>query len=326
MRSWRSLQPGVWGGRLGSVGTGTGETPNGVLARLAALRQHRRGEQRSPHKPLLVLLALGRLTATGTSELPWSEAEPALAALIAEFGPPSRTGRAQSAAYPFTRLRADGVWVLDQDVPMDLVGPLAARHVSGRFEASVEAELRASPELVRSAARDLVLSNFPDTVAPDVLEAVGLDAEVVLNAVEALPGAAVVPAARRRDPAWRPAVLQAWDRQCAFCGYDGQLAAASVGIDAAHVRWFAFDGPDALDNGLALCVLHHKLFDLGVLGLDHGLRVLVSAVFTARTEAGRAVYALHGRKLTPRPGTVVPADEHVSWHAREVFKGEPLRA
>jgi putative restriction endonuclease len=52
------------------VGTGAGETPGGVLARLAALRQHRRGEQRSPHKPLLVLLALGRLTATGSSELP----------------------------------------------------------------------------------------------------------------------------------------------------------------------------------------------------------------------------------------------------------------
>jgi len=307
------------------VGIGTGEIPGGVLARLATLRQHRRGEQRSPHKPLLVLLALGRLTAHGTSKLPWSEAESELTVLITEFGPPSRTARAQSAAYPFTRLRADGVWVLDQDVPMDLVGPLAAGHVSGRFEASVEAELRASPELVRSAARDLVLSNFPDTVAPDVLEAVGLDPGVVLNAVEVLPGTAMVPAARRRDPAWRSAVLQAWDRQCAFCGYDGQLAAASVGIDAAHVRWFAFDGPDALDNGLALCVLHHKLFDLGVLGLDYRLRVLVSAVFSARTEAGRAVYALHGRKLTPRPGTVVPADAHVSWHAREVFKGEPLR-
>jgi putative restriction endonuclease len=306
------------------VGVEPSKSPSGVLARLAALRQHHRGEQRSPHKPLLVLLALGRLTATGTSQLTWSEAEPALAGLIAEFGPPSRTSRAQSATYPFTRLRADGVWVLNQDVPMDLVGPLAAGHVSGRFEASVEAELRANPGLARSAARDLVLSNFPDTVAPDVLEAVGLDPAAVLNAVDVLPGTAVVPE-RRRDPAWRSAVLQAWDRQCAFCGYDGQLVAASVGIDAAHVRWFAFDGPDALDNGLALCVLHHKLFDLGVLGLDRRLQVLVSAVFTARTEAGRAVYALHGRKLTPRPGTVVPAEAHISWHAREVFKGEPLR-
>ena len=88
-----------------------GDEASDVLARLASLRQHRQRGRRSPHKPLLVLLALGRLAATGSSELPWSSAEAVLADLIAEFGPPSGTGRAQSAAYPFTRLRADGVWV-----------------------------------------------------------------------------------------------------------------------------------------------------------------------------------------------------------------------
>jgi putative restriction endonuclease len=121
-------------------------------------------------------------------------------------------------------------------------------------------------------------------------------------------------------------VLLAWDRQCAFCGYDGQLAGATAGIDAAHVRWFTFDGPDDPDNGLALCVLHHKLFDLGVLGLDLSLRVLVSGMFTARTPAGRAVYELHRRPLTPRPGTTTPAARHITWHSREVFKGKPLAA
>jgi hypothetical protein len=63
------------------------------------------------------------------------------------------------------------VWVLDQDVQMDLVGPLARGHVTGRFEASVESALRTRPALIRAAVRDLVLSNFPATVAPDVLEA-----------------------------------------------------------------------------------------------------------------------------------------------------------
>jgi putative restriction endonuclease len=297
-----------------------------VLARLAALRQHRQGGQRSPHKPLLVLLALGRLTRDGSSELPWSAAESALADLVAEFGPVSATGRAQSAAYPFTRLRADGIWVLDQDVPMDRVGPLAHGQVTGRFEDSVEAALRADPQLVGQVARSLVLSNFPETLAPDVLEAAGLDPDTVLGAGDDAASVAPDAGARRRDPLWRAAVLRAWDRQCAFCGYDGQVGGASAGIDAAHVRWFSFGGPDDLDNGLALCVLHHKLFDLGVLGLDTGLRVLVSDVFTARTGAGRAVYDLHGRELQPRPGTAAPAGGHVSWHASEVFKGRPLAA
>lgn len=270
------------------------------------------------------MLALGRLDAFGSSEVPWSVAESALGDLIAEFAPPSRSGRAQSAAYPFTRLRADGVWVLDQDVPSDLVRPLADRSVAGRFEASVESALQADLSLIHSVARSLVLGNFPETVARDVLEAVGLDPGAVLDGADVLPNERRGAGQRQRDPRWRSAVLQAWDRQCAFCGYDGQLAGASVGIDAAHVRWFAFDGPDDLDNGLALCVLHHKLFDLGVLGLDAGLRLVVSKVFSARTVAGRSIYELHGRNLRPRPGTVVPAAGHVSWHGREVFKGEPL--
>lgn len=208
---------------------------------------------------------------------------------------------------------------------MDLVGPLASQHVSGRLAPSVESALRDDPALVRMAARALVLSNFPETVAPDVLAAVGLDPDAVLSPDD-LSNDRRAALQRRRNPAWRTAVLQAWDRQCAFCGYDGQMAGASAGIDAAHVRWFTFDGPDDLNNGLALCVLHHKLFDLGALGLDLNLRVQVSAVFTARTSAGRTVYELHGRLLTPRPGTITPSADHITWHTREVFKGKPLAA
>jgi len=84
------------------------------------LRQHGRSGQRSPHEPLLVLLGWDCLAATGTSELPRSGAEPALAGLIAGFGAPSRAGQAQGGAYPFTGLRADGMWVLDQDVPIEI--------------------------------------------------------------------------------------------------------------------------------------------------------------------------------------------------------------
>ena len=52
----------------------------------------------------------------------------------------------------------------------------------------------------------------------------------------------------------------------------------------------------------------------------------LSAAFSARTPAGRTVYDLHGQGLSPRPGTAVPAAVHVSWHIREVFKGDPLPA
>ncbi|WP_372440387.1 phosphorothioated DNA-binding restriction endonuclease [Actinokineospora baliensis] len=287
-----------------------------VVRLLASLRQHRHAGRRSPHKPLLVLFALGQLIATGSSAVSWTADWQRLADLIRDYGPPSTAAPQQRAAYPFTRLRSDAIWTLDHDVPMDRVSPLTANSVVGRLSGPLENALR-HPHIAAAAARQLVDAEFPPSVAPDVLLAVGLDPDTIL-------AAAPPPASRRRSPTWAAAILLAWDRQCAFCGFDGQLGAATVGLDAAHIRWFTFDGPDDPDNGLALCSLHHRLFDRGALGLDTDLRITVSSSFTSRTTAGRTTYDLHGRQLQLRPGTTSPAHAHLDWHIREVFKGPAL--
>ena len=212
------------------------------------------------------------------------------------------------------------MWTLDSDVPMDNVGPLR-EGVTGRLEEALEAALRDRPQLLDEAARGLVESHFPGTVAPDVLVAVGLDPDL-------LDGSALVgrgrTAERRRSSAWPIAIIEAWDRQCAFCGFDGAAGGGVVGIEAAHVRWFKLGGPDDLDNGLALCSLHHKLFDRGMLGLGEDYAVVVSRRFSARTPNGRAVYDLQGQRLRPRPGTALPAATHVRWHTEQVFQGQSL--
>jgi putative restriction endonuclease len=294
----------------------------GALERLTSLRQYQGDGKRAPHKPLLVLLALGQFVETGSSALSWSVVEARMQQLLAEFGPPS-SARSGSAAYPFTRLRADGVWHLSRDVPNDNVGPLAISPIEGSFTSDIEEELRRDPAAVARVARRVVEQQFPMTLAPDVLMAVGLDAEIVLTDPTVLRAA---DAKRRRDPNWRRAVIEAWDRSCAFCGYDGAVAGAPAGPEAAHVRWFNFGGPDELDNGLALCSLHHKLLDRGALGLREDQAITVSSSFSASSDAARAVYDLHGRHLRPRPGTRLPSSEYIAWHTTEVFKGEPLTA
>jgi putative restriction endonuclease len=265
-------------------------------------------------------MALGRLAETGSSEPPWSEAEERLADLIAEFGPATHTDRRQSAAYAFTRLRTDGVWQFSRDVPMDNVHPLDEAPITGRLESSLEIALSRSGQ-IEQAARLLVDAQFPRTVAPDVLIAVGLDPDQVFAICSS---AAKVAEGRRRSSWWPPAILEAWDRQCAFCGYVGQLGSSSVGLEAAHIWWFNLGGPDELNNGIALCSLHHKLFDRGALGLDQEYRIRVSAVYTARTEAAKRIYDLQSRPLRPRRGTALPAGEHVAWHGREVFRGQTI--
>jgi putative restriction endonuclease len=204
-----------------------------ALEHLTALRQYQGDGRRAPHKPLLVLLALGQLANTGSSSLPWSVVQERLGDLLAEFGTAS-AGGATSAAYPFTRLRSDGVWQLSRDVPNDNVGPLNAEPIEGRFVPEIEQELLASRDTVYSVARTLVESQFPLTIAPDVLAAVGFDPDVVFGSTVAA-GATVE--VRKRDVNWRRQIVAAWDRSCAFCGFDGALNGAPVGIEASHIRW-----------------------------------------------------------------------------------------
>jgi putative restriction endonuclease len=105
-------------------------------------------------------------------------------------------------------------------------------------------------------------------------------------------------------------------------GWDGRLAGEAVGVEAAHVRWFNIDGPDALDNGLCLCSLHHKLLDTGAIGITARHAVAVSARFVGRGfVAEQLVLALLGRELAePQTGLPGLAEAHIEWHTAQVFR------
>jgi putative restriction endonuclease len=172
-------------------------------------------------------------------------------------------------------------------------------------------------------AHHLLDENFAESLHSDLCEAVNLDLEAL--EVEAVRTRAKE-LARRRDPAFRERILVAYEYRCAMCGYDGRLGAAAVALDAAHIRWWAFDGPDTVENALCLCSFHHKLLDRGVLGISDDRRVSVSAHFVGR---GRAAEELVLRLvdeplLAPQPGNPHPDPAHVGWHTREVFR-PPVR-
>ena len=62
----------------------------------------------APHKPLLVLYALGRWQ-RGLKEVTFREAEPAPDRPAREFGPPRKSDHPEQ---PFWRLQRDGVWAV----------------------------------------------------------------------------------------------------------------------------------------------------------------------------------------------------------------------
>ncbi len=286
------------------------------LARAATLRQWTNNGARAPHKPLLLLYALGRYQQDADQELGYSAVEEDLKRLLAEYGPGNRT----TPAYPFHHLVSDGVWEVrtrrGAGSPGSGVRELRNSGAAGRLTRDLRAALRRDPSLLSRMARTLLELHFPPSLHQELCEATGLE----LDCAETQP---LIPRRRPRSQALRELVLTAYEYRCAFCGYDGRIGIIPVGLEAAHVYWRALGGPDELDNTLCLCSLHHKLFDKGVLGVSDEHRVMVAQRFVGHSTAARdQVIALTGRPLLgPQLGTPSIAPIHRSWHTAQVFHG-----
>ncbi len=187
---------------------------------------------------------------------------------------------------------------------------LLAKNATGGFSPEVRAALQADPDLATEIAARLLESHFPESIHPDILAAVGLTLGVDKTA------------AKKRDPQFRQRVLTAYEYRCAVCGFDVRLGSVSIALDAAHIQWHQAGGPDEESNGLALCVLHHKTFDLGAFMVNPDGVLLVSDQAHGTEGFQEALMSRHGKAVRPpqryewRP---MPAS--LDWHAREVFKG-----
>ncbi len=289
------------------------------LDRVGALRQWRQHGERAPHKPLLLLYALGRLRTNGPNPISFASAEPKLAALLDEFGPPRKT----TAAYPFRRLaNDDSLWIVETptgEEPGESPARLRDLAATGRLDESFARALEQDPGLLILIARYLLEDNWPPSLHDEIATAVGLDLDTEEVTLVRKRLADVV---RRRDPGFRERVLMAYEYQCAICGFDGRLDNAVVGLDAAHVRWWSDEGPDSVDNGTCLCNLHHVLFDKGVLGVTSEHEITVSKRFVGRSATARAlVLDLVGRPIIePLAGESPIATEHLEWHTAQVFR------
>ncbi|GAA2074196.1 HNH endonuclease [Streptomyces albiaxialis] len=290
------------------------------IERTGRLKQWTREGERAPHKPLLMLYALGSFQRDPDAALRFTDVERDLLGLLRAYGPRRET----TPAYPFHHLATDGVWeVRTEDgggSPGPRVGALRASGAAGRLAPGLREALAREPDLLGQLAHTLLGLHFPPSLHTDI----ALDAGLDLEAADALRGIPREARDRPRAAGIRRRVLAAYAYRCAFCGFDGRLGRTPVGLEAAHVRWWAFRGPDAVANGLCLCALHHKLFDKGVLGLGPERRILVSDAFDgAGTAARTQVRELRGRPVAvPEDGSEPVAAPYAEWHRREVFKGD----
>src|SRR5262249_51518867 len=157
---------------------------------------------------------------------------------------------------------------------------------------------------------EILSQHFPPSVFGDILDSVGLDIqfEQVVR--------------RRRDPDFRERVLVAYEYRCAICGYDLRMGSQHVALEAAHIKWHVAGGPDFDTNGLALCSMHHKLFDLGAFTVGDDLSLHVSRKANGTTGLSEWLMLFHGRLLRKAQSERWrPSVEYLKWHREEVFHG-----
>jgi putative restriction endonuclease len=274
-----------------------------------------RGDQRAPHKPLLILYALGRWSRGDQADIPFADVNRDLTELLKEFGPSRQSYHPE---YPFWRLQNDGVWSVTSNAPLPSrqsntdppKGALLSNAAVGGFTDEVKAALRSAPSLVGKIAALLLERHFPETIHQDILQDVGLDLTPTLTTTR-----------RRRDPNFRKRVLTAYEYRCAVCGFDLRLGSVAVALDAAHIRWVQAGGPDEEKNGMALCVLHHKLFDLGAFTLEAGGHLLVSEQAHGGVGFEDSLMRHHGGPVRrPQRPEWYPDPGYLAWHGREVFR------
>ena len=296
----------------------------GFLERLSGITVWKRAGERAPHKPLLLLMAMGGAVRGEDRLVRYSEIDNALTGLLKHFGPPRQV---QHPEFPFGRLVRDGLWEIPEEASLrrtrsgDLLrAELIARGITGGLPEPLYRLLTDNLRTVQLAAGRILDAHFPISMHQHILEAVGLDG---------LADAETTSQQSKRDPRFRSVVLAAYERNCAVCGFDLRLEDDLLGLEAAHIRWHSHGGPDHVTNGLALCTFHHGAFDRGAIGLKEstkgsGYRVIVSPLVNGESAARDWLRDYDGKSLRPaQSGAQVPDAAYVAWHAKQVFRAVP---
>lgn len=302
------------------------DVASSLVGRYRSLTIWKSGDQRAPHKPLLILWAIGRCLQGEPRLAPYTLVEKDLGDLLRHFGPPRKKVHTEA---PFWRMQGDdGVWEIDRpecvrapkNNPSEL--DLRSHNIHGGLTEADYAAFRADPSLALRVADELIDKHFPDTLYDQILEATAISQGIAMS--EEAEGAQrwVINRRRWRDPKFRARVLKAYGGRCAVCEFAGRLSDTPLALEAAHIKWHQAKGPNTVENGLSLCSLHHDLFDSGAFTILPELKVVVADVVQG-VGVDAALGRYHGAPLRAPPleGFSMPNSKFLRWHRREVFRG-----
>lgn len=122
-----------------------------------------------------------------------------------------------------------------------------------------------------------------------------------------------------RDRVFRSVVLKAYDNRCAVTGIRLINGMGRAEVAAAHIQPVEKNGPDIINNGIALSGTAHWMFDRGLISLSDDLDILVSRHVNDE-EGVRALINKTGRAFEPQRALDRPHPHFLKWHRDNCFK------
>lgn len=126
-----------------------------------------------------------------------------------------------------------------------------------------------------------------------------------------------------RDRIFRTHVLNAYDRRCAFTGFQFINGGGRAEVEAAHIKSVEHKGPDVVQNGLALSGTVHWMFDRGLLSVADNAEILLSNHIND-VDGVRKILLANGRAQFPESARDQPDPAFLRWHRQNCFKGSAL--
>lgn len=122
-----------------------------------------------------------------------------------------------------------------------------------------------------------------------------------------------------RNRVFRRVVLRAYDERCAITGLKLINGGGRAEVDAAHIRPVEANGPDIVNNGIALSGTAHWMFDRGLISLSDELDILISRQAND-PEGIRSFVNRTGRAVAPLNPHERPHPRFLQWHRENCFK------
>lgn len=121
-----------------------------------------------------------------------------------------------------------------------------------------------------------------------------------------------------RDAAFRRQVKKAYSATCAMSGLSLKNGGGRPEVEAAHIIPVEENGPDIVQNGLALSGTLHWMFDRGLIGVDEDYSIIISEDKIPKSTVERLIVP-DRRLILPSDAAQRPHPAYLKHHRERFF-------